>query len=39
MNKFIVLFVALTLIAALFVLVTKSRESLQLVEPNTNQNY
>lgn len=32
MNKFIILFVALTLIAALFILVTKSRESIQFQE-------
>lgn len=38
MHKFIILFVALTLIAALFILVTKSRESVQFVEPTVNQN-
>jgi len=39
MHKFIVLFVALTLIAALFVLVNKSRESIDFGESTTNQNY
>lgn len=38
MQKFIVLFVALTLILALFLLVSKSRESVEFAEPEVPLN-